>query len=372
MKLFNLFLLSLILPSMLTAQDNEPLKFKDPNLEVVAETGHFLPIGVAVSKDNRVFVSFPRQEENYQFALTEIVAGKRVAYPDEAWNNHDEGVKTDYFVRVQDFCVDEANNLWVLDSKPAPKSSIFKEEKKQQQEGYFKLVKINLDENEVEHIYTFFDLDKSVSGLNDVRIDTGNNLAYLSDPGQSALVILDLESGKTRTVLKNHVSTVADSTVVLSYNGKPMVSKDGKPFSSNVNGIAITKDNKYLYYKPINQRNLYRIETRYLADENLSDSALATKVEDMGRTAISHGLITDEKGNIYLTSSTDYSIKYLTPEGDLMVLTRDSRLLWPDSFGIGTDGYLYFSCAQLQRQPVWNKGQNKVELPYKIFRIKLP
>lgn len=372
MKQLRTLLLGLVIPVFSMAQTTPEAKptFIDENLEVVAETGKFQPIGVAVSKDNRVFVSFPRKAKDYQFGLTEIVAGKRVAYPDEKWN--EDGPESSHFVSVQDLCVDDQNNLWVLDSKPAPKSSIFKSEDQEVEEGKFKLIKINIDKDKVDHIYTFFDLDKTISGLNDIRVDTKKNIAYLTDPGQSAIVILDLKSGKTKTVLKNHASTVADSTIVLTYHGEPMATKDGKPFSSNANGIALTKDHKYLYYKPINQRNLFRIETQYLADETLTDSALATHVEDMGRTSTSHGLIADETGNIYITSSTDYSIKYLTPEGDLMVLTRDSRLLWPDSFGIGSDGYLYFSCAQLHLQPTWNKGVSKVEAPYKIFRVKLP
>ena len=152
-----------------------------------------------------------------------------------------------------------------------------------------------------------------------------------------------------------------------------MRNKDGKAFSSNVNGIALTSDNKYFYFKPINKLNLYRIETKFLADASLSEKNLLAKVEDMGEVGITHGLIADRKGRIYLTNSVDYSVKYFNPEdGKVLTLVRDSRLLWPDSFGIGSDGYLYFSCSQLQRQPVWNDGKSKVEFPYQVFRVKLP
>jgi len=40
--------------------------------------------------------------------------------------------------------------------------------------------------------------------------------------------------------------------------------------------------------------------------------------------------------------------------------------------GISGDGYLYFSCAQLFKDPQWNKGADKVELPYYVFKVKLP
>ena len=151
-----------------------------------------------------------------------------------------------------------------------------------------------------------------------------------------------------------------------------MRSENGKPFSSNVNGIALSHDFKYLYFKPINQTHLYCIATEFLADAGLTDQELEAKVEDKGEVGITHGLLADIDGNIYLTSSIDYSIKYLNPEGNVNTLVRDSRILWPDSMGISGDGHLYFSCAQLFKDPQWNKGADKVELPYYVFKVKLP
>ncbi|MBK1441695.1 gluconolactonase [Parapedobacter sp. ISTM3] len=338
----------------------------------VVDLGKRRAIGVSVSSDNRLFVSFPNQGKDYRYGLTEIVNGQPLPFPDKAWNAH-TGDSATRFINVQDLYVDTDDNLWVLDSKPAPKGSIFGGPNgAAAAEGAFKLLKINLATNQVERVYTFDDLDKSTSGLNDMRIDPDKSLAYLSDPGRAAIVVLDLASGSTRTVLSGQPFTTADPHIILTYDGKEMRDRSGNPFRSNVNGIALTKDNRYLYFKPINKLNLYRIETRYLADTSLTDTELATQVEDMGETAVTHGLIADNKGNIYLTSSMDYSIKYLSPDGRLHTLVQDDRLLWPDSFGIGSDGYLYFSCAQLQRDPQWNNGEDKVEYPYQIYKVKLP
>ena len=97
-------------------------------LITVTETGPHQPIGVSVSSDNRVFVSFPNKEP-YQYGLTEITADKQMAYPDMKWNST-EGNETEHFVNVQDIYVDTNDNLWVLDSKPASKNSVFGEDKK--------------------------------------------------------------------------------------------------------------------------------------------------------------------------------------------------------------------------------------------------
>ncbi|MFC3197982.1 SMP-30/gluconolactonase/LRE family protein [Parapedobacter deserti] len=348
-------------------------RYHSNKLIPVADLSKRRAIGVSVSSDNRLFVSFPNQGSNYLYGLTEIVDGQPVPYPDDAWNAH-TGDSASRFVNVQDLYVDADDYLWVLDSKPAPKGSIFGGQgaSAAPAEGAFKLLKINLSTDAVERVYTFDDLDKSASGLNDMRIDTDKGLAYLSDPGQAAIVVLDLSSGSSRTVLKNQPPTTADPDIVLTYDGREMRDRHGNPFRSNVNGIALTKDNRYFYFKPINKLNLYRIETKYLADASLHDAQLAAHVEDMGETTVTHGLIADEKGNIYLTSSMDYSIKYLTPSGELHTLVQDSRLLWPDSFGIGSDGYLYVSCAQLQLDPQWNDGEDKVKYPYMIYKVALP
>ncbi|MCD8739814.1 major royal jelly family protein [Mucilaginibacter roseus] len=346
-------------------------KYHSEKLIPAATFGDRRPIGVKVSSTNRLFVSFPNRGASYKYGLVEVRNGREVPFPDDTWNSN-IGDPKQRFVNVQDLYIDTDDKLWVLDSKPSSGGSIFGNNGGIPAQGYFKLVKINLKSNTVEKVYTFDDLDKAHSGLNDIRVDTEKGLGYLSDPGQAAIVILDLVSGKTRTVLKQKPSTLADTSIVLTYDGVEMRDKEGKPFRSNVNGIAITKDNKYLYFKPVNQLHLYRIETRFLADAKLNDESLSSHVEDVGIVGVTHGLEADKRGNIYLTTSTDYSVKYITPDGKLNMLVQDSRIIWPDSMGIGSDGFLYFSCAQLNRDPQWNNGQNQVSLPYTVYKVTLP
>lgn len=339
-------------------------------LQTVAEFGRSMAIGLSVNSANRLFVSFPNYDGDGKYALAEVVKDTLKAYPNEAWNLEQSDNKN-HFVRLQDLFVDDQDNLWVLDSKPAPGGDIFKAGDPKQKAGRFSLIKINTKTDQVEKIYNFPDLDKSVSALNDVRVDTKRQVAYLSDPGQAAIVVLNLRSGRSRTVLSRTSFTLADN-IVLRYGGQEMKDQKGLPFSSNVNGIALTHDGQYLYFKPINQESLFRVDTRFLRDASLSEKALETKVEDMGKVGVTHGLIADGAGNIYLTTSEAYSISYLTPDGQLKVLVKDKKLLWPDSMGIGKDGYLYVSCSQLQLLPAWNKGKNRTQYPYRAYRVQLP
>jgi sugar lactone lactonase YvrE len=235
-----------------------------------------------------------------------------------------------------------------------------------------KLIQIDLGENKVKQIYTFDDLPKDRSALNDMCIDNGKHLAYLSDPGLHAIVVLDLKSGKSRVVLQDDKSTKVVPGLKLHLDGKDVVDDNGKPFVSNVNGIALTKDNKYFYFRAINQTRLYRILTTDLANVSLTDVDLSTKVEMVAETGICHGMIADEKGNIYLSDSPEHAIQYVTPDGKVHFLVKDERLIWPDSFGIGKDGYLYFSCSQMNRLPKYNGGQDMVQYPFAVYKVKLP
>jgi sugar lactone lactonase YvrE len=83
-------------------------------------------------------------------------------------------------------------------------------------------------------------------------------------------------------------------------------------------------------------------------------------------------MIADNKGNIYLSDSPDHAIQYVTTDGKVHFLVKDDRLIWPDSFGIGNDGYLYVSASQMNRLPKYNNGENKVEYPYRVYKVKLP
>lgn len=363
------FLFALFMISCTVNSQAQIPNYHSNDLEVVADLGKYQAIGLSVSSDNRIFVSFPRRGEPYRNGLVELVNGKQIPFPNEEWNKNKSGEKS--FFSIQDLYVDKNDFLWVLDSKPAPSGSVF-QDKGDEKEGQFKLLKIDLKKNKVVKIYTFDDLDKSKTALNDVRIDTDKNLAYFSDPGLAAIVVLDLNTEKSRVVLAETKVTLSEPDVVLSYEGKDMRNTDGKPFRSHINGIALTHDNKYFYFKPINGYALYRIKTDYLADKNLSDSELLQQVENAGNTVITHGMVADSKNNIYLTSSIDYSIKYVDAEGILHTLVQDKRLLWPDSLGIGTDGYLYFTCAQINMEAAWHSGENKIQYPFQVYRVKLP
>lgn len=101
------------------------LTMAQSKLETVAEFGQHQPIGLGVSKENRIFVTFPKSAEHYDYGLAEIVKGERRPYPNAEWNQWDSLKSQNRFINVQALFVDQTNALWVLDpASPAGQRAI--------------------------------------------------------------------------------------------------------------------------------------------------------------------------------------------------------------------------------------------------------
>jgi hypothetical protein len=109
-----------------------------------------------------------------------------------------------------------------------------------------------------------------------------------------------------------------------------------------------------------------------LRNEELEEKKLEAAVEDLGTFSVTDGMIFDKRGNLYLGDYQNYKMVKITPELEKEDLVTHERLIWPDSYGISDDGYLYISCSQINKQPDYNEGENKRTTPYAIYRMKLP
>ena len=83
-------------------------------------------------------------------------------------------------------------------------------------------------------------------------------------------------------------------------------------------------------------------------------------------------MIFDKNGNLYLGDYQNYTIVKIGRDHGKEDLMEDERLIWPDSYAITDDGYLYISCSQINKEPDYNEGENKRTTPYAIYRMKLP
>lgn len=327
----------------------------------VASFGQRQALGITFTDKNRLFVTFPRENGSLVFdnALVEIVEGKELAYPNIQWNKFNISNPTENFINAH-AVVAQGDNLWVLDS--AGSFPGLANEKRT------KLIKIDLTKNEVQRVYHFNDLPVGKTQLNDVRIDYRRCLAYFSDPRSASIVVLDLNSGESRFILTGHPTMLADPNYILRINGVDVVSPSGRPFNSNVNGIALTHDGKWLYFRAINQLHLYRIETRFIADKSLDDSQIAKHIEDLGEVGVSHGMIADKNGSIYMTNSVNNAVTKVTSSGEIKRVLQDKRLSWPDTFALDVQGVVHLTDAQINRSILFNTS-DKTEFPYRLYKI---
>ena len=321
--------------------------------------------GVAVSKAGRLFTCYPLWPGPHKYGVVEILGDNQVKpYPDEVMNSWKEGEDgKNKWVCVQAVYVDDDDYLWVVDPACPNMQQVY--------DDSFKLVKFNLVTNTIEKIYRFDGILNDKSYINDVRVDTQRKTAYLTNSNEGGIVVINLETGTIRELLHNHFSVKHDPAFTLMVDGKEF-QKNGQPVRLQSDGIALTPDGEWLYYKPLTDNKLYRIKTALLRDEGLPEDKLEAAVEDLGRQAVTDGMIFDKTGNLYLGDYQNYKMVRLTPslrDEDFVV---DERLIWPDSYSISTDDYLYISCSQINKQPDYNEGQNKRTTPYAIYRIKLP
>ncbi len=314
--------------------------------------------GIAVSKENRLFVNFPRWSSWRAPSVAEITGkDSTVAYPDNTWNEWEPGEPVkEAFVCVQSVFIDNQDRLWILDTGLDITRGLLP--------GAARLCRVDLKTNRVVETFVF---DPSAlspdSYLNDVRIDLFNNHAYITDSGDGALVVLDLRTGNARRLLDEHYSTSAES-IVISIEGKPWLAPDGSAPRIHSDGIALTPDARYLYFQSLTGRNLYRIATKWLITDTLSQQELGDKVEHVIQSGPADGLIFDQEGRLYISAISANSIDRINREGTIERLVSDNRLKWPDSFAISKDGDLYVTTSQIHLQ-------GRQTEPFYIFRMRI-
>jgi len=337
-----------------TASGQEIPSQKNVELIEVAQSEQ-LWTGIAVSKEGRIFVCYPRWFPDVPVSVAEIMATGTVRpFPNEEWNTwNPEQSPGDHFICVQSVYIDKNNFLWILDPALPP----FRGKKGS------KLIKVNLENNRIAATI-FFDesITPAESYLNDVRIDTKREYAYITDSGTGALVIVNLKNGKYRRLLSNHPSTKAED-ITLNCDGTEVLQEDGTPLKVHSDGIALDNEGHYLYYQALTGRSLYRIETKWLRDETLSDEEISKKVEFLGKTGAADGIMFGPDNKLYLSAIEHNAIKRYTSEGKVELVIKDPRLAWTDSFAFDSKGFLYTTVSQLHLLA-------KLTEPFRIFKLK--
>ncbi len=342
-------------------------------LEPIHQIVGFQWTGVAATDDGRVFVSFPNWDGPYRYAVVELVDGVQRPYPDGQWNRWPPA-STDLdpdpayrFVCVQSVHVDAKGRMWILDPASPGFEGVVP--------GAAKLVEVDLETDRVVRVIRF---DPSIapdqSYLNDIRVDTERNVAFITDSGLGALVVVDLNTNSARRVLANHASTKAEWGVVPKIGGRELrvgQTPGGPVPQIHADGIAYNPADDYVYYQALTARTLYRIPAAVLANFDARDSEIASAIEDLGPSVMTDGMDADAKGNVYFTALEQDAIVYRTPEGAFRTLMQDEDLAWPDSLAITPDG-VFVTTSRIHQTKGFSFNGLMPGEPYGLWRAPLP
>jgi sugar lactone lactonase YvrE len=342
-------------------------------IERVATFTGAMPTGVTIAPNGRIFVNFPQWGDNSPYAVGELKNGKVTPYPDAAFNTADETDALHHLVSVQSVVADGRNRLWILDTgAPGFRTPV---------PGGAKLVAVDLATDKVvQTIALGSDVVLPTTYVNDVRFDLRQGkagVAYITDSsikGPGGIIVVDLATGKAMRRLSGHSTTMPDPGFLPILDGKPLMNrpKDGKPSPWLVasDGIAISADGATLYYCALSSRHLYAVPTALLRDPSVDDAEIARQIRDLDLKGASDGLAEDDQGRIYAGDYEHDAIRRYA-NGRWQTIAQDPRIQWPDTFSVGTDGYLYFTANQLHRQAPFHEGRDERKQPYVLLRIKI-
>ena len=366
-SIFFTCIITIFLCGCSTSRLHNTLFYNPELIEVVTLDNQ--PTGIAVSQEGRLFINFPRWNDTHTYSVVEILPdGTSIPYPNKEWNWWDAKTSLTskkHFVCVQSVYIDTENFLWILDPASPYFSGVIDEGAK--------LVKVNLATDKVVDIIYF---DESIapedSYLNDIRVDTEDQFAYITDSGRGAIIVVNLTTHHARRILDSHHSTTANPDIKLVIEDTPFLDANGSVPQIHSDAIALDAENEYLYFQALTGNTLYRFNTDYLKDETIHKLELDMRVKRYAQNIVVDGIVMDHNNNIYLTALEQNAIiRFNNTLTISKILIQDDRISWPDSVCISPDGFLYFTISQIHRMPQFNNGIDKRQPPYSVFKIDI-
>lgn len=333
-----------------------------PNLEIIHRL-KVAPGNITLSPENRLFISL-QAFYNPEFKVVEVLEDSSIKpYPAKSWNTGVKGPMV--FGKVFGVQVDPDGILWILDGGIPGNHQPRLLGWNTREESLFQSISLP----------ALITLDNSF--LNDLAVDFLRKKVYITDTARghdSALIVVDLKKATARRILQSHPS-LTPKNLELLIEEKPLRKRlpDGNIITPRLgaNPIVLDTKNEWLYFGPMHSHSIYRIRAEDLANENLNNYQLYSRIERYGYKPICDGISIDAGGNLYFSHLSENGVGMLSPDRTYQLLLRDSVLLsWPNAFSFGSDGFLYTVSSQIHRSAVLNAGENLARPPFHILRFK--
>lgn len=288
---------------------------------------------IASSSDGRIFYTYHmlhKPERFSQATVFEWVDGKGVPFPNQAMQAEFHG--------AMGISADQQGRLWVikpgaLEGRPT------------------RLMAIDMSSGALvlDHVF-----QKDEAGFaQDMRVSPDGKTVFLADTGlfnftKANLIVFDVETKTSRTVLKGHPTVSPQDWMIRKTNGDPYKLAFGLlSFVVGVDGLALSKDGMWLYFAAMSHDSVYRVPTTALLDASLTQNALAEKIEFVGLKPMSDGIELLEDNTVILTDVENGGLAALSPTGNLSTMTTDPTVDWADSVTVAPDGAIWFTDSRL-------------------------
>lgn len=314
------------------------------------------PIGnVAVNREGRVFFTVHPESRPTGNKLLEFHNGVIRAYPSEA-------AQKDLFDAVMGVAISVDNKLWTIDHG-------------NHGVGTARLLAFDLATHQVIFDYRFpSEIAPLGSFLQALQVDSKSQFAFIADVSfwrkSPAIVVVDVKNRRSWRALDGHPSVMPQDWIVRNPI-KDMVFFGGLvALKAGVDGIAVSKDDRYIVYGAMAHDTLYRIPTSALATAEAA-AAAAGQVQAIGRKPLNDGFAMDVEGNVFITDVEHSGVARMTPQGKLDTMIRDDkRIRWADALSFGPDGWLYIADSAIPEQMLRSKEHIASRAPYFIYRFK--
>lgn len=313
------------------------------------------PIGnAAVARDGRVFFTVHPESAPEPPFLYRAEDGNVAPYlPDEM---------AGLLQSPLGLAIDARNTLWIIDP------------------GYHgtaqpRLVGVDLATDSISHSFDFpREIAPLGSFLQDLQVSTDGRWIYIADvgfwPKRPAIVVYDTQTGAARRLLNRHASVAPQNILIrnqirdMSFFGGLLEMKTG------IDGIALSRDDVWVYYGAMNHDTLYRIPVGVLQDFDSTDVAVEAAIEAVGRKPLNDGFSIDDAGNVLITDIEHQAVVAMAPNGTLTTLIKDDRIRWADGLSFGPDGWLYLADSAIPHLVLQSAEHHAAQAPYYIWRFK--
>lgn len=216
--------------------------------------------------------------------------------------------------------------------------------------------------------------DRKGSFLNDIAVDEKRKIAYISDSGfrsapnnLAGIIVAEFASARVRRVLHQHPTVQIEADTKVYAHGEEVWPNN--PLLVAINGIALSPDTETLYWTVTAGTQLHAMPTAVLRNFRSSESKIAAAVRKLGKVdGNTDGIVTDRRGNLYITDVTHNGIaRFDASRKHIKLIASDPGVFWPDTITVGPNEDLFFTASNLNNHfaGTIKDGQER----YEIWRL---